>query len=108
MKTLFIAAILLLSCGEGREETEYRYPDDYKPPADDAGNDGADSFRVAFDSIQRVCVSCHGGSQNPPLRSEQEVKAVFNRVCVRTGNGTMPPGGNISQSDKDAILGECK
>lgn len=96
--------LYIVGCGGGQETYE-KSPSPVAPGGND-NQGGLSSLAIA--SIQKNCATCHGGSQAPALTNEAQIKASLARVCVRTGNGTMPPGGNISQSDKDAILGECK
>ncbi|MFY0605305.1 MAG: hypothetical protein JXR10_01235 [Cyclobacteriaceae bacterium] len=46
---------------------------------------------------------CHNGSRSPNLSTANQVKNSASRVLARTSNGTMPPGGSLSQAHIDLI-----
>jgi hypothetical protein len=47
--------------------------------------------------------SCHGGNQSPNLTTLSNIQNSANRIKVRTGNGTMPPSGGLTQAQIEAI-----
>jgi mono/diheme cytochrome c family protein len=118
----FLILIALLACGESSEETEYQKqkpkpkPNPTSPtgqapvepgkPSPNPGTEPVESAKdKAFVATQKNCANCHNpGFQSPSLQSQAEIEAQLRRVCARVGNGSMPPGGQISGGDKNAIL----
>ncbi len=126
MKSLacWFALAYLISCGDGSTEYEYRNPaptpkpksdqsEETPPPKDegqspppvvDEGPSAEELEAIAFATVVRNCATCHSGTQPPDLVSADDILSRRDRVCIRTGNGSMPPGGAISGDDKAAIL----
>lgn len=64
------------------------------------------SFESSVSSIiaTNCAVSgCHNGSVSPNLSTLDGIQSRAERVKARTGNGTMPPSGSLSQADIDLI-----
>ena len=102
MRFILILFVLALSCGE--DETIY-----IKKPADSYDDnqnqdDTQDDKKLEFSgeviaAISRNCKSCHANDafiKDPALFKQKGQPMI--------SSGEMPPGGNISQSDKTLLI----
>jgi len=88
-------------CGtKEREIVEYKYKDPNNPNP----TEPKDYSKIAPVVISNCAQSsCHGGSQNPDLRSLDDQK--WSRIVARVQEKTMPPNQDaLSQADRDEIL----
>lgn len=92
--------------------------DDYTVVVKDA-NDCTDTDMAIVEEVPEVFYSnqirpildancqrspCHGTNANiPTFATYDDVKAKADRIAARTGNGTMPPAGPLSNSDVQLI-----
>lgn len=91
MKTLLLIciAILLISCGD-----EVYYD---APPKNPTGK--VLSFEAQA-ALERNCQKCHSGA------SFLSDYSAFQNAKKRVINGSMPPGGDISEIDKNLLIKE--
>ncbi len=77
---------------------------------------GPTSGPVTFDALNAVLArdcsggACHSGDgSNAPqyVGNESVVDVNKGEIALRIGNGTMPPGGNLSAADRQTILTYC-
>lgn len=101
---------VLAACGEDSYETVHQpaptQPTDPTPsPAKPIDPTGKDPKAIAVQAIQDHCVSCHNGVvQAPSFKEATAIDANHDRICIRVGNGSMPPTGNLPKDAKDEIL----
>lgn len=87
---ILLAVIFLLSCGD---ETYYSNPEPDTP----GKTLSAEAKRV----LSAKCQQCHSGANF--LTSYNAFKS---QGQPRVKNGSMPPGGGLSDSEKSILLGE--
>jgi outer membrane biosynthesis protein TonB len=125
MKYLICLFALLVACGESSDVVEYKdappkeqpkpapkpeVPGEKPVPVEPEPEPEVSAKTIAVNAVQSNCSQCHNsGFQSPPLEDEGQILAKVDRICNRVGNGTMPPGGNISGIEREKILnGLCR
>ena len=87
-----ILIFMLSSCGD-----EYSY--DKKPVAGNVNPSGKKFPPDVSAAISKNCVSCHSGEA---FLADPEL--FISKAKPQVASGAMPPGGNISSSDKSLLL----
>jgi hypothetical protein len=116
LTSLIIITVLfiLAACGEDSyEEVVVEKPAPEKPETpggEDPTEPGTptepaeDARTLALAAVAVNCTTCHNGViQAPSLKDERAIDANRSRICIRVGNGSMPPAG-MPNSEREKIL----
>lgn len=103
---LFVCALLLniLSCSKTDSTPEAAVP---ATPVDKCSGQAGTLFTAVKALVQQKCIGCHNnnfaaGGTN--LATDCSIVSAQLRIKVRAvDQGNMPPGGSLSQADKDKI-----
>ena len=94
MKYLFILMALIIGCGD-----DYSYSKKPAPTNQNPGNGAVEFSNEVQAAIGRNCTSCHAGEGFITNASIFKAKGQ-----PMVSSGRMPPGGGISQADKEILL----